>query len=249
MIEAVLFDLDDTLFDQRQWLDGAWRAVSADAAAVYPLDATAFHRALVEIAAGGSDRGGIIDRALAQVGLAGAAVAPLVSAFRSHRPRRLETYPGVVEALDALARRVHVGLVTDGYPAIQRSKLAALGLHAAFDVAVFSDELGRDRRKPHPAPFRRALDLLGLGPARVVYVGDRPDKDTAGAVALGMRAVRVRTGEYEDAPDVPPPWASASDLVGAVALLEPHLPPVSRVGLRRSCRRWPGCQECGPTFR
>ena len=223
MIEAVLFDLDDTLFDQRQWLEGAWLAVSA-AAATYPVDTTALHRALREVAAEGSDQGRIIDRALARVGFPGVPVAPLVDAFRSHRPQRLQPYPGVVEALDELARRVHVGLVTDGDPAIQRSKLIALGLDAAFDVTVFSDELGRDRRKPHPAPFRRALDLLGLRPGRVVHVGDRPGKDTAGATAAGMRAVRVRTGEYRDVPDDPAPWATASDLAAAVALLEPQLP-------------------------
>jgi putative hydrolase of the HAD superfamily len=222
VIDAVVFDLDDTLFDQRVWLAGAWRAVAA-VGTRHRLDEADLHDALVEVAALGSARGRIIDRALARVGGADLEVTPFLDAFRAHRPARLPLYPGVADALADLRRRVLLGLVTDGDPVVQRSKLAALAIDDVFDAVVLSDELGRDRRKPHPAPFRAVLDLLGVDAARAVFVGDRPDKDVAGARAVGMRALRVSTGEYAGAPDVPRPWLRVADVRAAVDALAPSL--------------------------
>lgn len=219
MIAAVLFDLDDTLYEQQHWLDPAWTAVAA-AAAPYGIDSAALARELAAVAAAGSDRGRIIDRALARLQAAdGVPLAPLLAAFRSSVPERLELYPGVREALRSLRDEVPIGLVTDGDVAIQRAKLRLLALDDAFDVVVLSDELGRERRKPHPAPFMAALAALGAQPRDVLHVGDRPDKDVRGAAAAGMRAIRVRTGEYAALPDEPAPWRSARDVPEAVSIV------------------------------
>ncbi|MEA2534445.1 MAG: putative hydrolase of the superfamily [Actinomycetota bacterium] len=220
MIRAVLFDLDDTLYDQRAWLAGAWQAVAVAAAAfgVAPAELAA---ALAEIAAEGSDRGRIIDRALERLGSAGVPVEPLVQAFRSHAPQRLPPYPGVPAALARLRVRCPIGLVTDGDPGIQRAKLRALGLCDAFDVVVLSDELGRQYRKPHPAPFQAALAGLGVDPREALFVGDRPDKDVAGAAAAGMACIRVLTGEYAGVPDTVAPLVSVAGIPAAIAYLKP----------------------------
>jgi putative hydrolase of the HAD superfamily len=218
LIRAVLFDLDDTLYPQAQWLRGAWRAV-AKAAASLGVDPLALEHALVAVAAEGSDRGRIIDRALAQTASPETPLAPLLDAFRSHAPRSLTPYPGAPDALAELRRELAIGLVSDGDVGIQRAKLRALGLSDAFDVVILSDAYGRELRKPHPAPFQVALVALGVDAEEAVYVGDRPDKDVAGAAAAGMRAIRVRTGEYATLPDVPAPSASVGHLLEAVELI------------------------------
>lgn len=216
---AVTVDLDDTLFAQSSWLDGAWRAVAAEGARL-GLDEASLLLALTELAGEGSDRGRIIDRALERVGGDELLGQPLVEVFRSHAPQRLECYPAAREALAALRRQVPVGLVSDGNPAVQRAKLRALDLDDAFDMVVLSDEIGRAFRKPHSAPFRRALSALGCAPSDAVHVGDRHAKDVVGPARIGMRAVRVRTGEYadlEDPCDGPAPWRTARSLAEALA--------------------------------
>jgi len=215
---AVLFDLDDTLFDQASWLAGAWQAVAAEAAARTGCDAAELAAVLGEIAAGGTASGGIIDRALARLGI-DVAVGPLVDAFRAHAPARLEPYPGVDEALARLAAQVPLGLVTDGDCAIQQAKLDALGIAGHFRAVVLSDRLGRAHRKPDSAPFRAALAALGVPAGLSVFVGDNPVKDIAGAAALGMFTIRVRTGEYATMADTTPPGADVADAVAAVELL------------------------------
>jgi len=221
-IEAVLFDVDDTLFDQGVWLDGAWRAV-ANAAGTFGVDRVAMLSALHAVCAEGSDKGRIIDRALARIGVVGVAVGPLLDAFGGYRALELPTYPGAGAALARLRASVPVAAVTDGDPAVQRAKLAALGLGNAFDVVVVSNELGRERRKPHPAPFLLAARELGVDAAAAVHVGDRPDKDVAGAHVAGMRCIRVRTGEYRHLSADIAPWREAPDVVAAVAIVEQEL--------------------------
>jgi putative hydrolase of the HAD superfamily len=218
LMRAVLFDLDDTLYEQAEWLGGAWSAV-AKAAAALGVDPAALESALVSVCADGSDRGRIIDRALARVGAAGTSLAPLLDAFNSYSPRCLTLYPGVREALSSLRRELPIGLVTDGDVRIQRAKLRALGLSEAFDVVVLSDAIGRQWRKPHPSPFGAALAALDVAAEEAIYIGDSPEKDVAGAAAAGMRAVRVFTGEYASHPDSPVTWRSAADAVEAIELV------------------------------
>lgn len=219
-VEAVLCDLDDTLYPQAAWLDGAWREVAA-AAGRQGVDEPAFLAALQADAALGTARGGIIDRALAAVGCGGLEADQLIAAFRSHRPARLEPYPGVREALTRLRMAgVRLAIVTDGEVDMQAWKVRALGLSAFFECVVVSDALGgRDVRKPHAAPFLAALEGLGVGADRCVVVGDRPEKDVIGAVVAGIRAIRVETGEYCQVTDVGGTWHTAADFPAAVEWL------------------------------
>lgn len=241
-ITAVTVDLDDTLYPQSSFLAGAWARV-AEKSAEHGLPAPDLAAALAEIAAEGTDKGTVIDRALLLVGVAPERlrllVPSLVEAFSSFEPRELDCYPGVVDGLRRLRSRVPLACITDGTPRVQRAKIAALGLDNAFDTIVISDAMGgRHLRKPHPAPFHAALARLGCGAAGTVHVGDRPNKDVAGSARLGMRCVRVLTGEYAAAEDsgAPSPWLTVADFAAAVAALEPLLPQRHREDVGQTAR-------------
>jgi FMN phosphatase YigB (HAD superfamily) len=224
-VAAVTVDLDDTLYPQADWLAGAWAAV-ADEGGRLGLDRAALHEALLRTCAEGSDRGGIVDRAVSGIGGWLTVVPALVAAFSAHRPVRLTPYPGVAAALAVLAAEVPVVCVTDGLPDVQHAKVDALGLGHLLTAVVVSDELGgRHLRKPHPAPFLRALGLVGVAPGLAVHVGDRSEKDVAGARAVGMRCIRVRTGEYAGLPDPEDllPWRSTARFPEAAEILLPLL--------------------------
>ncbi|MEU8243589.1 HAD family hydrolase [Actinoplanes missouriensis] len=220
---AIVVDLDDTIYPQAAYLYGAARAVGRAGAAA-GLDPVRLGRAVRRQLIAGSDRGRTIDRALLRYGVPAAdlpAILPvLVAAFTGYRPRRLPLFPGAAAALDAIAARFPVACLTDGNPVIQRAKLAAVGLDAFFPVVVITDELGgRAVRKPDPAGLREVASRLGVPPAGLVMIGDRPGKDVAVAAALGARSIRVRTGEYTDCPDDPPATAVVADLPAAAGLL------------------------------
>jgi putative hydrolase of the HAD superfamily len=221
-LRAVTIDLDDTLFPQSAFLARAWAAVAA-AGAEDGIPEQRLYDALMAECARGSDRGGIIDRALERVGGRQQLVPQLVETFRLFEPFKLDSYPGAAAALRELRGLVPVACVTDGDPAIQRAKIRALRLEDAFDAIVISDELGREFRKPHPKPFLTALEALDVPPSAAVHVGDRPEKDISGAAAAGMAgAVRVRQGEYADVvdgPGAPVPLAVVHEVRAALRMI------------------------------
>jgi FMN phosphatase YigB (HAD superfamily) len=219
---GVVVDLDDTLYPQAEYLAGAATAVGR-AATGLGLDGEAVATALTAFLAAGSDTGRTIDRALLTVGTSEAAlpglVPPLVAAFTGHAPARLTPYPGVEAALTSLREAAPLGCLTDGVPAIQAAKVAAVGMPDLLTTVVVTDTLGgRAFRKPHPAGLTTLADRMGVPVDRLLVIGDRPGKDVAVAAAVGARAIRIRQGEYADAPDVPRAWAVVDSFPQAAEL-------------------------------
>ena len=108
----------------------------------------------------------------------------------------LEPYPEAVEALRGLrAAGFRLGVLAN-QPASARADLDRAGITALCDGVWLSAAVGLS--KPDPAFFRVALDAWALTPARVAYVGDRPDNDVAPAKTLGLTAVRLRRGPHAD---------------------------------------------------
>lgn len=91
-----------------------------------------------------------------------------------------------------------------------------LGFGDLFDAHVTSHSTGFE--KPHPAMFERCLDALGVSADEAAIVGDRPERDVAGARAVGMRAIWKRPYDFEGDPD-PEPDAT----ITCLADLEPIL--------------------------
>lgn len=128
---------------------------------------------------------------------------------------------GAVRALRD--RGVRVGIVCDvGMTAspVLREHLRRRALLELFDHCSFSDEVGV--YKPSAAIFEHALAGLGAhDPARVAHVGDRRRTDVAGALGMGMVAVRY-TGFHDDdsapAPEGHHVVASHADLLPALGL-------------------------------
>ena len=70
-------------------------------------------------------------------------------------------------------------------------------------------------RKPHRAPFDRALSLLGVGPDEAMFVGDDPRWDTVGAQGAGIRPVLLVPPSADSVDD----HLRIHDLRGIIALV------------------------------
>jgi putative hydrolase of the HAD superfamily len=190
---AVLFDLDDTLYPERQFVDGGFGAVAsflAGASARPAPDLAARLRELHER----DGRGRLFDTLLAELGLDGDPdlVPACLLVYRSHDVE-ITPYPGAIAALDRLRDAgIRTGVVSDGNAAVQERKLRGLDdLAKRLDVVVLTDDLGPGRAKPSPIGFRVACRLLEVSPSTTIYVGNDPRKDFAGARAAGLRTIRI----------------------------------------------------------
>jgi len=190
-LQAVVFDMDDTLYPEREYVYSGFRAVASwvETNLGVPWDRVLKELWQIFIA---ENRKKTFDIWLTKMGLAPEAWVPqMIEVYRSHQPR-IKPYPGVSDLLVQLRRIYRLGLVTDGCVSVQKKKLEALGLSFHFDAIVFSDAWGKEARKPNSRPFRAILEQLGVNGPEAVYVGDNPLKDFLGARDAGMWTVRVR---------------------------------------------------------
>jgi putative hydrolase of the HAD superfamily len=108
------------------------------------------------------------------------------------------THP-LLEALRA--RGLKLGLVSNAFDPgwLLHRDLAQMGLDQRLDFSVFSSEVGM--RKPHPAIFERALEVLDVEPERALFVGDRLYEDVRGAAEVGMTTVQALWFRADEHPD------------------------------------------------
>lgn len=198
-IHTVVFDVDDTLFSERQFVLGGFAAAGEWLRDRRRVDG--FAARATELFEAGR-RGRIFDEALDLLGIGTDAdlVSELIRVYREHRPR-LALFPDAQHVLNGLVGRVNVALLTDGFARVQRNKIEALGLDPRIELRVVTDELGgREYWKPNPEAFRVVMRRYPGPPAGFVYVADNPRKDFIAPRALGWRTVRIRRpgGEHYD---------------------------------------------------
>ena len=202
--EAVVFDLDDTLFPESEYVLSGFRAVSLWAEEQLGIPCELAFRTLEELFRNGI-RGDTFNRWLDTAGIAvdERLISQVMRVYRDHAPPILNPFPEVPGLLWSLHRSLRLGIVSDGYLDVQKRKWAALGLAPYFSAVVFSDQWGREFWKPHRRPFLAAAGMLGVAPEKTVYVGDNPLKDFYGARRAGMYAIRVKRDEGEHASLIP----------------------------------------------
>lgn len=113
------------------------------------------------------------------------AVDAYFSAFLPH----CHLIPGTLEMLKEASKRFRVGLLSNfTHGPAARAIIREVGLEGRFDAVVISGEVGY--RKPHPYPFGRLIEGLGVnGPHEVAFVGDDPEADVLGALRAGLRPI------------------------------------------------------------
>lgn len=124
--------------------------------------------------------------------------------------------PGIDDLLRRLAARgLALGIVAN-QPASAAERLRRVGIAQYFQHLGLSGTVGV--RKPDPAIFLGAAEALGVPPVRCVMVGDRIDNDIAPAKALGMAAIRFRSGRHARQQPRGPSEAPDADVVDVLEL-------------------------------
>jgi putative hydrolase of the HAD superfamily len=216
---AVLFDLDDTLYPEMEFVLGGFRAVAKWLAPRLRADEGALYEDLAE-ALRRDGRGQVFDSVLRSKDAWTEELArACLWVYRSHRPS-LSLYREAAAILKRLKNEgLRLGVVTDGMGAVQQAKIDALGLRAMVGVVVCTDLLGPDASKPSGLGYRAALETLGVAAEEAVYVGDNPRKDFVWPNAHGMVSVHVRrAGSPADPPDLPAHAAAKHEIANLTEL-------------------------------
>ncbi|MFM9959897.1 MAG: HAD family hydrolase [Planctomycetaceae bacterium] len=246
-LSAVLLDLDDTLYPERDFVRGGFRAAAkllaerlpslsrrvsdrfaADDSKTslasrvgVPACDLRFEQLFLQHFEQGT-RGSIFDKVLADLGLPHEAtlIDELVRAYRTHEPQ-LTLFSDADRLLTWLESRQGLGILTDGPADVQRRKVRALDLPHRVEAIVYSDDFGREHWKPSSIPYLELLRRLHAEPSHAVYVGDNPKKDFVGARRLGLQTVRIRRPNTEHGHAEPQPGFEADHEITSLDAL-PH---------------------------
>lgn len=205
MIRALILDLDNTIIDFVRLKENAVDAgLAGMAEAGLRFDKESAHKRIMEIY---EEKGweyqqvfndfiielndGVLDYKFLAAGIVG---------YRRAKEASLLPYPQVISTLFKLAKRgLKLGVVSDAPSREAWLRLCYLNLHNVFDEVVTSTDTGK--LKPDPEPFREILRRLDVTADEALMVGDWPERDVAGAAAVGMKTVFARYGDTFDTVD------------------------------------------------
>lgn len=199
MPRAVLFDLDDTLFDHHRSARAALAGVHAAFASHVAFEDFERHHIRfleemhIEVLAGRAPlddaRRERFRRVFAALGLEidEGTTDAVASAYRDGYMAARRAMDGGAALLAELSPHARIAIVTNNLLEEQQDKLRYCGLASFVDALVASEDVGVS--KPDPAIFQIALDRLGASREQAVMVGDSWPADIAGAHAAGIRAV------------------------------------------------------------
>lgn len=201
MIRAVIFDLDNTLVDFM-----AMKEAAVEAAVLAMIDAglKISHQEAKKKIYKVYDEEGIEDQRVFDKfltkefgGIDYKIHAAGIIGYRRAREAALVLYPHVRLTLMELVKQgLKLAVVTDA-PRLQAwLRLCQLNLHHMFHVVITFEDT--EKRKPDPAPFKKALQELDVSPNEAIMVGDWAERDIAGAQLLGIITVFAQYGDKFD---------------------------------------------------
>lgn len=221
----LIFDLDDTLYDEMTFVCSGMAAAARYGEAHWGLDrGQSYDFLLAELLREG--RGKVFDRWLQSHGLwTKGRIAECLRAYRLHRPR-LSLFPAASRVLDRYGAGRPLYLVTDGHKIVQRNKVDALNLWDTFCRVFITHRFGLAAAKPATVCFERIKESERCSWEQLVYVGDNPSKDFVALNRLGALTIRVLTGGHKDVLAAPGYDATVTipDLDALPGVLASHFP-------------------------
>ncbi|ACK41877.1 MULTISPECIES: HAD family hydrolase [Dictyoglomus] len=197
MIRLIIFDLDDTLYPEIEFVMSGFKAVAKAISQDFDFDTNKIYALLIE--AFKEDKKFVFNRVLKYLKIYNEDyLNKLIFLYRTHNPE-IHLYKDAEEMLPYLKEHFLLGLITDGFPTTQRLKVEALNIERYFDGIIYTGEKGENYSKPSIFPFIDMLNEFHIQSDEAIYIGDNIEKDFKGPKALGMVSIRViRNGIYKN---------------------------------------------------
>lgn len=179
MIKAVIFDLDDTLISEMDYVKSGYKVIAKKIKERYNLEIgeQEIYCSLMNLFDENSKN--VFNRLLDEYKLSYNKdyIIELVNCYRNHIPD-IKFFDDVIPCLKDLRKQnIKLGIISDGYKMTQRNKLKVLDVEKLFDKIILTDELGKDYWKPSTKAFEIIRKIFDVQYDEMVYIGDNPKKD------------------------------------------------------------------------
>ena len=192
MITTIVFDLDDTLYDEIDYCRSGFTSVAQFLAELpqAPTGKFIFDCLWKQFTTG--NRTKTFNAALDELGITydDALIQKLVQVYRNHIPKI--TLPDESKnILDQLTGKYTLAMLTDGFLPTQKLKVQALKIERYFKCIIYTEQLGRQFWKPSTAGFEKLMHNLNTKPQNTVYVADNVQKDFIAPNKLTISTIQI----------------------------------------------------------
>ena len=191
MIKAIVFDLDDTLISEYDYIKSGFKHIANLISTDYKLEASKIYEKILELFY--ETPKNVFDRVLEYYNIPykNEDILSFVKLYREHKPS-IKYYDDVVSFIKQLKeKKLKIGIITDGYIETQRAKLNVLKAYDLFDNIIITEELGREYWKPHPKAYEMMKETFGIEYDEMMYIGDNPEKDFYIGHIYPVKTVRI----------------------------------------------------------
>ena len=173
---ALVFDLDDTLYNEIDYLKSAYLELSKK------LEPNSWKTLFSNLFSQYRNKENVFKYVSETYGIA---VDELIGSYRNHYPN-IKPFDGAIDLINAIKQKEgKIGIITDGRSLTQRNKIRALGITDLIDFIVISGEIGSE--KPDEANFRAIEKNLKC--TTNYYVGDNIKKDFITPKKIGWKTI------------------------------------------------------------
>ncbi len=185
-IKGVIFDLDDTLYCEKDYVKSGFKAVES----FLKIDGASdmLWKFFLEKKSAIDELLKVYDMEYRK--------KECLDIYRNHIPE-IKLSEGALDLIKKLKdNNIKVGIITDGRVQGQKNKIEALGLNDIIDDIIITDELGGEQfRKPCDIAFRIMQRRWKLPFENLIYIGDNVRKDFQAPMQLGMQSILIKNQE------------------------------------------------------
>ncbi len=195
MTKVIIFDLDNTLYNEKEYVISGFKAVALFLAREKSLDYCTVYSSLLESFVI-NGRGNNFNYMCSKLNINNRIISRLVDVYREHCPEIILREDIELFLLE-LSREYNLCLLTNGWLLPQKMKVESLKLDRYFDTIFYSQQDGLDFAKPHPKYFMQVLQFYKIEASEALMIGDDPVADIQGAKKLNMPYFQV-SNELDD---------------------------------------------------
>lgn len=194
---VLIFDLDDTLYDESTYVRSGLRAVAKFGELSFGWDENDSFSQMKELLLK-NGRGHIFDEWLiSHRRYSKSLVGKCLQIYRQHKPT-IAISKETRHILENLNKRYPMYIVTDGHKVVQKKKVDALNISSLFKRILITHRFGILNAKPSLHCFDLIKSAEQARWEELVYIGDNPAKDFVNLNWVGAKTIRVLTGMHAD---------------------------------------------------
>lgn len=189
--KIIVFDLDDTLISEKEYINSGFNIISKKIAEDYNLNCEKIKQKMDELFNLSSVN--LFNRLLDYYNIEYNLdyIKALITTYRNHIPT-IKLYSDAYEILEFLSQNNYrLGIITDGYKEAQKNKIKVLDIKKYFEYIIITDELGREFWKPSEVPYELIKNKFSCEYKDIIYIGDNVKKDFISANKLGIKTIQI----------------------------------------------------------